>query len=84
VLELFLVKDVRVVVVPCRNDRMGPQFRHRSKAFGEVTMFHKPSRRLWAEPDAATKDERRNERRAELEAPSDGSSVFDNDIGAES
>jgi len=46
-------------------------------------MLHQPSWRFWAEVDANSQDEGRNESRSELKAPCDSSGILDNDIGAE-
>lgn len=82
--EFLIVENVRVVVVTCGNDGMGTQPLHRAEAFGDITLLHEPTRRLGAEEDASTQDERRNERRAQLETPGNVTSVFDNDVGGKS
>lgn len=46
-------------------------------------MLHEPARGLGTEEDTTEEDEGWNERRAELKAPCDSTSVFDNDVGAE-
>lgn len=46
-------------------------------------MLHEPTRRLWAEVNTDTKDERWNEGRSKLEAPRDASGVLDNNVSAE-
>lgn len=46
-------------------------------------ILHEPSRRLRAEENADSEDERWDERRAKLETPSNATGVLDYDIGAE-
>lgn len=46
-------------------------------------MLHEPTRGLGAKEDPNEEDEGWDEGRTELETPSDGTNVFDNDVGAE-
>ena len=48
-----------------------------------LPMLHEPTRGLWTKEDANEGEERWDERRTELETPSDSTSIFDNNIGAE-
>ena len=48
-----------------------------------LPVLHEPTRRLRAEEDTDTEDERWDEGRAELKSPGNSASVLDDDIGAE-
>lgn len=76
-----MVNDVRVVVISGGDDGRSSQAIHGLEAFGDLAVLHEPTRRLGTEPDTATEDEGGNEGRTELQTPSDGASVFDDDIG---
>ena len=82
-LQLLLIDDVGVVVIPRGNDGMSTQSVHRSVAFCQLTVLHKPSWRFWAEKDADHEDEGRDECGSKLKTPGDVSSIFDDDICTE-
>ena len=46
-------------------------------------MLHEPAGGLGTKEDTTHEDEGWDECRTELEAPGDGTNVFDNDVGAE-
>lgn len=82
--KLLLVENVRVVVVAGRNDGMVAQPTHGAEAFGNMTLFHEPTRRLGAEEDSQSQEEGGNERRTQLETPGNVTRVLDDDVGGES
>lgn len=82
-LELLLVNDPRVVVVPRSNDGVRAQLAHRLVALGQLAMLHEPTGGLGAEVDTDGEDEGGDEGRAELEAPGDFSRVLDDDVRGE-
>ena len=81
--EFLLVQNPRVVEVPCGDDGMSSQARHRFKSLSVLTMLHEPTRGFGTEPDTKHEDKGWDERRTELETPGDSTSAFDNDVGAE-
>lgn len=62
---------------------MSPQLQHGLESLFMAIILHEPSRRLRAEENADSEDERWDERRAKLETPSNATGVLDYDIGAE-
>lgn len=48
-----------------------------------LAVLHKPTRGLGTKEDTNAEDEGWDERRTELETPSDVTSVFNNNVGAE-
>lgn len=62
---------------------MGSQPLHRSEPLSMLPMLHQPTRRLGAEKDTNTEEERGDKGRAELQAPGDSTGVLDDDVGAE-
>lgn len=62
---------------------MGSQARHGAVSLCVVAVLHEPTRRLGAEPNTQTEEERWNECRAELETPGDIAGVHDDAVGRE-
>lgn len=82
-LKFLLVKNIRVVVIPCRKNRMSAKTHHRPESLCIFPVLHEPTGRLWAEVDSDCKEQRWDEGRSELKTPSDVANIFDDDVGAE-
>lgn len=82
-MELFLVDDVRVVVVSRRNDRVGSQTEERVECLVVLSVLHEPTRRFGGEPDTEHEDESGNESGAELKTPGNLAGILDDNVGSE-
>lgn len=81
--ELFLVDDVRVVVVSRGNDRVGSQTEERVECLVVLSVLHEPTRRFRGEPDTEHEDESGNESGAELKTPGNLAGILDDNVGSE-
>lgn len=82
-LEFLLVDNVRVVVISGGNDGVRSQARHGTVSLCILAVLHEPTRRLRAEPDTETENERWDECRTELKTPGDGAGSHDDAVRRE-
>lgn len=78
-----MVDNVRVVVVPCRNNGVGSQTQERMECLVVLSVLHEPTRRFRGKPNTEHEDEGGNESGGELKTPGDLAGILDDNIGSE-